>query len=172
MNYNPNNTKQTKPYFFKGGKVPKNYDGDPDWDYIGSLGLKRIKAGKALLDYEQKGEPIYDKDGAYLGPGANIAHHTELKKNLEANDKKETIARAKATKDYINKHPEKPNARIYAQQQMNGARAYATKMDNKQRARAYVDGYQGFSTSKNRELEARIKKNYTIVGGRGAKGGK
>ena len=147
------------PHYFKGGKVPKNYDGDPDWDFIGSAGLKTLKAQRALTNYEQKGEPLYDKDGFYTGPGANIAHHTELKKNLEANRKNETVKRAIAIHDYVTKNPDNQvGARIYAQNQMNGAKAYATKMDNKHRAIAYTNGTQGFSMSKRREREARLDK--------------
>lgn len=48
----------------------------------------------------------------------------------------------------------------------------AIKHDNSERALRYKFGLQGQSTSKDREIKARTKKNYTVVGGRGVKGGK
>ena len=151
-----------EPRYLKGGKLRKNYDGDPDWDVVGSAGLKSIKAQRALTTYEQKGEPVYDKDGAYIegNDAVNLAHHTELQKNLKANRTNETILRQKKLKDYLTDHP---GGRVYAQNQMNGARDYATKLDNRHRALQYHYGLQGQSTSKDREINARIKKNYTPV---------
>ena len=149
-------TNNEKPHYWLGGKIRKSYDGDPDWDAAGSSGLKRIKSFHALSDYEQKGEPVYDEKGFYDGQAVNLKHHEELKKNYEANDRNNTITRAKSMRAYKEKHP---NATVYYMQtQMNGARDYATKLDNRSKALAYHNGYYGFSTSKLREKKARMKK--------------
>lgn len=134
----------------------------PDADKIAGMGLKAVKAQRALTTYEKNGEPAYDEMGGYK-PGqnkVNLAHHTELKKNADKNHSNYSKAAEKfITKDFAPSVSEIYKQRMSDQRtnDIKNALSFMKKRDNRLRAWAYLDGVNGFSASKLREDKARQK---------------